>query len=147
MEEVKMAENSDNQEFIFLEGEEIVKLDEQTYRLLSLSGNRFKNLHLLIQELKPVILDRVQHGELKDKLFGDGVDIECEILKPGKQWRKGKIKVEFTLKFYPDKPEEERESSQPENEGENSGDNNSEYLETDVSPLDDLRQKFNQENP
>ena len=39
-----------------------------------------------------------------------------------------------------------QESSHSENETENSGDNNPEYPETEVSPLDDLRQKFNQEN-
>ena len=33
-----------------------------------------------------------------------------------------------------------------ENKEENYGDNNSEYLETELSPLDDLRQKFHQEN-
>ena len=40
----------------------------------------------------------------------------------------------------------ENESSPSENKAENSGDNNSEYLENEVSPLNNLRQKFNQEN-
>ncbi|MDY7006911.1 MAG: hypothetical protein SWX82_24040 [Cyanobacteriota bacterium] len=60
-----------------------------------------------------------------------------------------KIKVKVTVEFCPNEAEtesEEVESSQIENEAENSGDNNSEELETEVSPLDDLPQKFNQEN-
>lgn len=61
----------------------------------------------------------------------------------------GKIQVKVSLEFCSDEPEEEREekeSSLSEYEAENSGSNNSEYLETDVSRLDDLRQKFHQEN-
>ncbi|NES04447.1 MAG: hypothetical protein F6K22_17395 [Okeania sp. SIO2F4] len=86
--------------------------------------------------------------EIKEQIFEEGVD--CKVLKYGaKEWQSGKIKVKVTVEFCPDEPEEkieEKASSQSENEAENSGDNNSEYLETEVSPLDDLRQKFNQEN-
>ncbi|MEM1172889.1 MAG: hypothetical protein AAGJ08_28410 [Cyanobacteria bacterium P01_H01_bin.35] len=60
-----------------------------------------------------------------------------------------KIPVKFALEFSPDEPESEtaeNESSQSENKAENSGDNNSEYLENEASPLDDLRQNFHQEN-
>jgi hypothetical protein len=46
---------------------------------------------------------------------------DCEILRVGgKDWQKGKIKVEITVKFYPDEPEVE-EINQAE------------------SPLDDIR--------
>ncbi|GGA05828.1 hypothetical protein CYANOKiyG1_18280 [Okeania sp. KiyG1] len=64
-------------------------------------------------------------------------------------WQKGKIKVELTVQFYPDESEkemEETELSQSENEVEISDKNNSENIEPEISPLDDLRQKFNQEN-
>ncbi|MEB3340498.1 KGK domain-containing protein [Okeania sp.] len=119
---------------------------KKTYNQLNLSGNNFDNLHLVIEQLKPVIIQRVLNdNNLKNQLFGDGIDIESEILKPGKQWQKGKIKVELNFKFYPDEPEAKIEQKQL-NQLESSSDNNSEVLETEVSPLDDLRQKFNQEN-
>ncbi|MGD1809217.1 KGK domain-containing protein [Dapis sp. BLCC M126] len=148
-----MVENSDNQEFVVLKGEEVVELDEQIYKYLGLDGNNFKYLYLINYQLISVIQRRVdiRNNEIKNKLFYDDYDgLECEVLKPGaKSWQKGKIKVELNVKFYPDESEEEikeNESSQSENQGENSGDNNSEEVETEVSPLDDLRQKFNQEN-
>ncbi|NEP77394.1 MAG: hypothetical protein F6K17_33895 [Okeania sp. SIO3C4] len=147
-----MAENSDNQEFVFLDGEEVVELNKETYKHLRLDANNFQYLYLIIAQLTSAILEQVSIAtETKNKLFYDDYDgLECEVLKPGAQnWQKGKLKVELTVKFYPDEPEEEtekNESSQSENEAENSSDNNSEELETEVSPLDDLRQKFNQEN-
>ncbi|MGK7920710.1 MAG: KGK domain-containing protein [Trichodesmium sp.] len=79
-------------------------------------------------------------NEIKEQIFEKGVD--CQVLKYGsKEWQSGKIKVKVTVEFCPDEPQEEIE----ENEAENSGNNNSEVLENEVSPLDDLRQKFNQE--
>jgi hypothetical protein len=62
---------------------------------------------------------------------------------------KGKLKVDIPVKFYLDEPQEEieeNELSNSENQGENYGDNNSEVMATEPSPLDDLRQKFHQEN-
>lgn len=48
---------------------------------------------------------------------------ECEILRSGsKGWQKGKIKINVTLNFIPDEPE-------------------------DKSPLDDVRQKLERDNP
>ncbi len=48
---------------------------------------------------------------------------ECEILKAGsKGWQKGKLKINVTLEFIPNEPEQ------------------------DKSPLDDVRQEFNQNN-
>jgi len=38
--------------------------------------------------------------DIKDQWFGEGA--ECEMLQPGQQWRKGKIKV--CLVFVPDEP-------------------------------------------
>jgi hypothetical protein len=49
-----------------------------------------------------------------DGLFAKGID--CKILKPGKQWQKGKIRI--TLEFCPEEP------NQP------------------PSPLDDLRKQI-----
>ena len=45
----------------------------------------------------------------------DDPGTNCEILKVGgKDWKKGKIKVEITVKFYPDEPEiEEVNQAEP----------------------------------
>ena len=59
------------------------------------------------------------------------------------------IKGRTSIKFYLDESLEEiekNELSNSENQGENSGDNNLEVMATEPSPLDDLREKFNQEN-
>ncbi|MGB3514204.1 MAG: KGK domain-containing protein [Microcoleaceae cyanobacterium] len=89
----------------------------------------------------------MRDDQIKNKLFYDNVDgLECEVLRLGAQsWQKGKIKVKVTVEFCPDEPEE-TEESETENETEVSDNNNSENLEAEVSPLDDLLQKFSQEN-
>ncbi|MCL2935630.1 MAG: hypothetical protein MGU50_03075 [Trichodesmium sp. MAG_R02] len=59
------------------------------------------------------------------------------------------IKGRTSIKFYLYESLEEIEKNEldhSENQGENSGDNNSEVIATEPSPLDDLREKFNQEN-
>jgi len=56
--------------------------------------------------------------------------VESEILSPGKGWRRGKVRV--TLEFLPDEPEVEETSA-------------SNTIPQSESPLDDLRQKMNQE--
>ena len=59
------------------------------------------------------------------------------------------IKGRTSIKFYLNESLEEiekNELSNSENQGENYGDNNSEVMATEPSPLDDLPQKFHQEN-
>ncbi|MGB3514205.1 MAG: KGK domain-containing protein [Microcoleaceae cyanobacterium] len=91
----------------------------------------------------------IQHNlrvsdEIKEQIFGEGVD--CKVLKYGaKEWHSGKIKVKVTVEFCPDQPEEdteETEESQSENEAEVSDNNNSEDMEIEISPLDNLLPKF-----
>jgi len=41
-----------------------------------------------------------------EELFIEGID--CEVLSPGKNWRKGKVRLR--LEFTPDQPEEEDQS-------------------------------------
>ncbi|MBW4489118.1 MAG: hypothetical protein KME12_15120 [Trichocoleus desertorum ATA4-8-CV12] len=55
----------------------------------------------------------------------------CEILEPGKAWRKGKIRVKVSLEFCPDEVElPEPEKSQVSNQ----------------SPLDEIRQAIAEDN-
>lgn len=73
--------------------------------------------------------------QVNRKWFAEGKN--CEILKLGaKGWQKGKLRVKVTLEFCPDEPEVE----------ETPAINNSE-IEPPESPLDDLRQLINQNNP
>jgi hypothetical protein len=48
--------------------------------------------------------------------------VDCQILKPGKNWQKGKFRMKVNLEFCPDEPE---------------------IIEPE-SPLDDLRRKINE---
>ena len=117
---------------------------------LGLSLN-FEDLYMAVVQLETSIIraaDISNRKNIKSQLFDNGV--ECEVLRPGDQgWQEGKLKVEFSVKFYLDEPQEEIEENElgnSENQGENSGDNSSEIIATEPSPLDDLREKFNQEN-
>jgi KGK domain len=63
--------------------------------------------------------------------------IHCEILRIGsKGWQKGRIRVKVTLEFIPDEPEIEETPATNELE-----------IAPPESPLDDLRQLINQNNP
>ncbi|MBD2292633.1 KGK domain protein [Anabaena sphaerica FACHB-251] len=54
--------------------------------------------------------------------------VDCQILKPGENWQKGKFRMKISLEFCSDEPEIEEtpEIKEPE------------------SPLDDLRRKINE---
>ena len=69
------------------------------------------------------------------KWFNEGID--CEILNLGsKTWKKGKIKIKISIEFYTEAQEDE----QPNN-------TNQPEITPPESPLDDLRQLLNQNNP
>ncbi|MGB3403042.1 MAG: KGK domain-containing protein [Microcoleaceae cyanobacterium] len=53
---------------------------------------------------------------------------ECELLKEGKRWQKGKLRIKLTLEFIPDEPVEEND-----------------YQEIE-SPLDEIRQQLTENN-
>ena len=59
---------------------------------------------------------------------------DCQILKPGKEWQSGKVRVKLTLEFIPDEPEVIEEN------GCQNVDDISE------SPLDEIRQQLTHEN-
>ena len=145
--EENQAENSGNNNSKFLEGDEVIQVDQSTGINLNLSYN-FQYLYMTVNQLQGSIIKLVNISSGKNQFFYTG--LRCEVLRVGTQgWQKGKFHFEFPVKFYLDKPQEEIEEnklSNSENKEENYGDNNSEYLETELSPLDDLRQKFHQEN-
>ena len=145
--EENQAENSGNNNSKFLEGDEVIQVDQSTGINLNLSYN-FQYLYMTVNQLQRSIIKLVNIPYCKDEFFY--TSLRCEVLRVGTQgWQKGKFHFEFPVKFYLDKPQEEIEEnklSNSENKEENYGDNNSEYLETELSPLDYLRQKFHQEN-
>jgi hypothetical protein len=62
--------------------------------------------------------------------------VNCELLKPASNgWKKGKVRIQIILEFCPDEPEGEEilEINEPD-------------IPQPESPLDDLRQRINQEN-
>ena len=133
-----------------MRGGEVLQIHGSTGKNLGLSLN-FEDLYMAVVQLQKSII-RVANinnrKNIKSQLFDNG--LECNVLRPDTQgWQKGKLKVEFSVKFYLDESLEEIEENElgdSENQGENSGDNNSEVMATEPSPLDDLRQKFHQEN-
>ncbi|MCL2933551.1 MAG: hypothetical protein MGG11_15255 [Trichodesmium sp. MAG_R03] len=131
-----------------MEGRAVFQINESTGKNLGLRLN-FEDLYMTVAQLQRSIIRvvNIYDNKIKNQLFDDG--LKCEVLRPGTQgWQTGKLKVEFSVKFYLDEPQEEieeNELSNSENKGENSGNNNSEVMTTQPSPLDDLRQ-FHQEN-
>ncbi|MDJ0616843.1 MAG: KGK domain-containing protein [Calothrix sp. MO_192.B10] len=70
-----------------------------------------------------------QIPEMNEKLlFIEGM--RCELLQPGKDWQKGRVKIKVSLEFCPDEPEIEAISENT----------------TSESSLDDIRRKLNQVN-
>jgi hypothetical protein len=84
--------------------------------------------HQLTNELK----SKLKISNTVNEWFEEGR--ECEILKPGQAWKKGKVKVNLTISFCPDEPEEFEEN------GHQEVDNITE------SPLDEIRQQLTDEN-
>ena len=89
-----------------------------------ISVDKFKNVvQQLCSRYSSVVDDnmRTRYGEKYcSSLFNQGA--KCEILRAGsKGWQRGKFKINVTLEFIPDEPEER-------------------------SPLDDVRQEINQKN-
>jgi hypothetical protein len=70
----------------------------------------------------------VRYLDIGHQLFTQGK--ECEILKPGKGWQKGKIRIKLTIEFCPDEPEPVEDNGHQET-------NNS-----TESPLDEIRQQL-----
>ncbi|NEO54008.1 MAG: hypothetical protein F6K54_13540 [Okeania sp. SIO3B5] len=54
-----MTENSDNQEFVVLNWDDVVELDKEMYQSLNLSGNGFKYLYMINSQLISAIIRRV----------------------------------------------------------------------------------------
>jgi len=61
----------------------------------------------------------------------------CEILEPGKNWRKGRVRIKVSLEFHPDEPE--ILSSESDN-----GSNKNPVAQSLDSPLDDIRSIINE---
>ena len=153
--EENKAENYDKNNSEVLEEYDVLQIDQSTGKNLGLSLE-FESSYMSVMsvgQLQSLIIKTVgiHNNDIKNQLFYDNYNgAECEVLRPGDQgWKKGKLKVDIPVKFYLDEPQEEIEENEltnSENQEENYGDNNSEVMATEPSPLDDLRQKFHQEN-
>ncbi|MEQ8755999.1 MAG: KGK domain-containing protein [Coleofasciculus sp. G1-WW12-02] len=124
-----------------LEQDEIVSLSENSLSIL-LAHPTFK-----VSELLRAIIDLVSSNDnvLNDSVKKKGRDrkevngwwnegIQCQVLThEGKGWQNGKVRL--TLEFFPDESEIEETSTSKEPE-----------ITQIESPLDDLRQRINQEN-
>jgi hypothetical protein len=86
-------------------------------------GNKTFKLSLLVSLMTEIILNK-KLEELNNKLRDHGsgklpsydessAGVDCQILKPSKNWQKGKVRIKVTLEFCPDEPEIE-EIKEPE---------------------------------
>lgn len=118
-------------------------LDEQV--VLSLSHNTFKISEILLATMEIL---RNQGVDFLNDLFkskGRGYftssncgfwsdkALDCEVLRPGKNWQKGKARIKIIIEFSPDEPEIEETSV-----------NHQINTNQPESPLDDIRRTINQ---
>jgi hypothetical protein len=96
----------------------ILKVSQLDLALLKLILDN-GGLHQLNSRLDSIKSRRLPSIENSDNWMNEGV--ECQILKPGKNWQSGKFRMKVTLEFCSDEPE----VKEPE------------------SPLDDLRRQIN----
>ncbi|GGA05859.1 KGK domain-containing protein [Okeania sp. KiyG1] len=112
--------------FEHLRNDEVISVEEELHKN---QPHIIKSTTFQVSELVQKLTERISS---KENLIFNGFD--CKVLRLGSGgWVKGKIKL--ALEFYPD----EQEVSQT---SEKKLSKNSEL----ESPLDDLRQKFNEEN-
>ncbi|MBD2626466.1 KGK domain-containing protein [Trichormus variabilis] len=83
------------------------------------------SLNHLNHELKSINSRVLPDVKKPDDWINNGV--ACQILKPGKNWQTGKLRIKVNLEFCPDDPEIEQTTKSQEPE----------------SPLDDLRRMIN----
>jgi len=77
-----------------------------------LDNGSLKHLNHELERIKSRVLPSVKNP---DDWINNGVD--CQILKPSKNWQKGKLRMKVCLEFCPDEPE---------------------------SPLDEVRRRYNE---
>jgi KGK domain len=117
-----------NNKFKSLEWDEVISVQNSAKILIP--HVTFKMSELL-NALKDLIRRHEGLTEPKAEWFFDG--IECQVLTYGaKDWKKGKVRL--TIEFCPDEPDSEKTPSNEQPKISKSG-----------SPLDDLRQKLNEE--
>ena len=81
-------------------------------------GNKTFKLSLLVSLMTEIILNKKleelnnklrDHGSGKlpsyDESYWSSAGVDCQILKPSKNWQKGKVRIKVTLEFCPDEPE------------------------------------------
>jgi hypothetical protein len=111
------------------QGDVVIDFNGATFKLSQLASAML--VVMLTNNLEELNNRLISQGSAKfpsykyDHWLRQGVN--CEVLKPGKNWQKGKARIKVSIEFCPDEPEIEEtpEIKEPE------------------SPLDDLRRKIN----
>ena len=99
-----------NKEFKIMENDNVVLSLEDSNCLLR-NGQLISRFMYVLKQGKTwdsLIEDLKNKGvgiipNCSPSIFNDGAN--CHILKPGKNWQKGKVKIKVTLEFCPDEPE------------------------------------------
>jgi len=116
-----------------LDNEEVISVDNND-KLLSDSMFTTGQMVSAIKQISIHLPNGNRNENTIEKWFNEG--IKGKTLKVGaKGWQQGKFRIKVTLEFCPDEPEIEETSASNEPE-----------IPQPESPLDDLRQRINQEN-
>ncbi|MEA5569450.1 KGK domain-containing protein [Calothrix sp. UHCC 0171] len=123
---------------IILKNNDVVSINAQGLKKAFFQHSTFKYSHIL-SKIKESLNHNISLDE-KELLIGDGVD--CEVLMSNDiGWKKGKLKLNLT--FYLDIVENEDENKNK-NKNEELPPTNDSEQNFQLSPLDDLRQQFNE---
>jgi hypothetical protein len=106
----RKKEMEDNFEIISFEQSDVVidfdgyilkasQLDVALSKVI-LDNGSLKHLNHELERIKSRVLPSVENP---DDWINNGVD--CQILKPSKNWQKGKLRMKVSLEFCPDEPE------------------------------------------
>jgi hypothetical protein len=115
--------------------DDILSFDDEICKLSKFRKNLLQSFYYsamymignLIQRLK--VINLPVNNQCKE-WFNSGK--ECELLKEGKKWQKGKLRIQLTLEFVPDESIEENDDQEIDN-----------IIE---SPLDEIRQQLTDNN-
>ncbi|MGB3532792.1 MAG: KGK domain-containing protein [Microcoleaceae cyanobacterium] len=131
------VKNCDNDDIISFDDDicKVKKIVEATWNYFSDISNINKYVNYIGEKLNLIELN-IYHGndmQLRTNSNHEWFDIgkECELLKEGKRWQKGKLRLKLTLEFIPDEPEENA---------------NHEIDNITDSPLDEIRQQLTNEH-
>ena len=111
---------------------DILRFDDEVCMVTNLESYLHDFFQAYSSHVTSYLENKLKISSTVNEWFEEGK--ECEILKSGKNWQKGKVKVNITINFHPDTPEVSEENGHQEVEN------------ITESPLDEIRQQLTDES-